>query len=63
MTSIACAFRKPVIIAPAMNCNMWDNPIVQENLNKLHYTILEPEAGIWHAVMMEKAGFAALIKF
>lgn len=45
LTSIACAFRKPVIIAPAMNCNMWDNPIVQENLNKLHYTILDPESG------------------
>lgn len=45
LTSIACAFKKPVIIAPAMNCNMWDNPIVQENLNKLHYTILEPESG------------------
>lgn len=45
LTSIACAFRKPVIIAPAMNCNMWDNPIVRENLNKLHYTILDPESG------------------
>lgn len=45
LTSIACAFTKPVIIAPAMNCNMWENPIVQENLHKLHYTILEPESG------------------
>lgn len=45
LTSIACAFRKPVILAPAMNCNMWDNPIIQDNLNKLHYTILEPESG------------------
>ena len=45
LTSIACAFTKPVIIAPAMNCGMWDNPILQENLNKLHYTILEPESG------------------
>ena len=45
LTSIACAFTKPVIIAPAMNCNMWENPIIQENLNKLHYTILEPESG------------------
>ena len=45
LTSIACAFRKPVILAPAMNCNMWENPIIQENLNKLHYTILEPESG------------------
>ncbi len=45
LTSIACAFTKPVIIAPAMNCNMWENPIIQENLRKLHYTILEPESG------------------
>lgn len=45
LTSIACAFRKPVILAPAMNCNMLENPIIQENLNKLHYTILEPESG------------------
>ena len=45
LTSIACAFRKPVILAPAMNCNMWDNAIIQDNLNKLHYTILEPESG------------------
>lgn len=45
LTSIACAFTKPVIMAPAMNCNMWENPIVQENLHKLHYEILEPESG------------------
>lgn len=45
LTSIACAFTKPVIIAPAMNTNMWENPIFQENLAKLHYTILEPESG------------------
>lgn len=45
LTSIACAFTKPVIIAPAMNCNMWENPIIQENLRKLSYTVLEPESG------------------
>lgn len=45
LTSIVCAFTKPVIIAPAMNCNMWENPIIQENLHKLHYTIIEPESG------------------
>ena len=45
LTSIACAFTKPVIIAPAMNCNMWDNPLISENLGKLHYEILEPESG------------------
>lgn len=45
LTSIACAFTKPVIVAPAMNCNMWENPVVQDNLHKLHYEILEPESG------------------
>ena len=45
LTSIACAFLKPIIIAPAMNCNMWDNPIIQENLNKLNVEVLEPESG------------------
>ena len=48
LTSIFCAFSKPVIIAPAMNCNMWKNRIVQGNLQKLlnaGYTILEPETG------------------
>lgn len=45
LTSIACAFTKSVIIAPAMNCNMWENPVFQDNLHKLHYEILEPESG------------------
>ena len=48
LTSIVCAFKKPVVIAPAMNCNMWENPIVQENIQKLRstgYEIIEPESG------------------
>lgn len=48
LTSVACAFKKTVIIAPAMNCNMLDNPVIQENLKKLAslgYKILEPESG------------------
>lgn len=45
LTSIACAFIKPIIIAPAMNCNMWENPIIQENLRKLSCVVLEPESG------------------
>ena len=35
LTSLACAFSKKIIIAPAMNCNMWNNKFVQKNLNKL----------------------------
>lgn len=48
LTSVVCAFRKPIIIAPAMNCNMWENPIIKENVAKLSslgYKILEPESG------------------
>lgn len=48
LTSVFCAFNNPVIIAPAMNCNMWNNPVIQENLKKLSahgYSILEPENG------------------
>ena len=39
LTSTVCAFSKPVIIAPAMNTNMWNNPFVQENLKKLYFAI------------------------
>ena len=48
LTSIACAFSKRIIVAPAMNCEMWNNQFVQENIKKLEntgYQILAPEAG------------------
>ena len=48
LLSTACAFSKPILIAPAMNENMWKNPFVQENLVKLKnagYHIIEPETG------------------
>lgn len=48
LTSIACAFSKKMIIAPAMNCNMWNNQIVQENILKLKslgVEFIEPESG------------------
>lgn len=48
LTSVVSAFKKPVIIAPAMNCNMWEKPIIQENIQKLYkygYEIVEPETG------------------
>lgn len=38
LTSIACAYlgsKKPLFIAPAMNVGMWNNPFVQENIQKL----------------------------
>lgn len=48
LTSVACAFKNPIVIAPAMNCNMWENKIIQENIEKLKelgYCILEPKEG------------------
>ena len=48
LLSTGCAFNKPILIAPAMNTNMWNNPFVQENLLKLTksgYHILEPDNG------------------
>lgn len=48
LTSVACAFKKPIVLAPAMNCNMWENPVIEKNLNKLKklgYYVLEPEEG------------------
>ena len=48
LTTVVCAFTKPVIIAPAMNTNMWNNEFVQENIKKLQnaqYNIVNPESG------------------
>ncbi len=35
LTAIALATRAPILIAPAMNGNMWQNPVTQENVEKL----------------------------
>ena len=35
LTTIIMAFRKPLIIAPAMNQTMYESPAVQENLDRL----------------------------
>ena len=48
LTSVVCAFKKPILVAPAMNCNMWQNAAVQENIEKLRkygFEIIEPETG------------------
>ena len=35
LCSTILATKAPVVIAPAMNVNMWDNPITQENIDRL----------------------------
>lgn len=49
LTTTVMATRAPVLLAPAMNVNMYLNPIVQENierLSRLGYSFVEPEEGI-----------------
>ncbi|WP_235587087.1 bifunctional phosphopantothenoylcysteine decarboxylase/phosphopantothenate--cysteine ligase CoaBC [Ferroacidibacillus organovorans] len=48
LTAMLLATRAPVIFAPAMNVHMWENAILQENVQKLRvhgYLIAEPGAG------------------
>ncbi|MCQ4022083.1 MULTISPECIES: bifunctional phosphopantothenoylcysteine decarboxylase/phosphopantothenate--cysteine ligase CoaBC [unclassified Ruminococcus] len=49
LTTTVMACKCPVAIAPAMNTNMYQNAIVQDNIEKLKkfgYTIIEPNSGI-----------------
>ncbi len=41
LATVVLASRAPVLLAPAMNVNMWENPLTQANLARL----LGPEAG------------------
>ncbi|MBI5968739.1 MAG: bifunctional phosphopantothenoylcysteine decarboxylase/phosphopantothenate--cysteine ligase CoaBC [Deltaproteobacteria bacterium] len=48
LTTIVMATKAPVLIAPAMNVHMWENPICQENIEKLRargYQFVGPESG------------------
>lgn len=51
LTSVFCAYlghKKPVVLAPAMNVGMWENPFVKENLKKLkenNANVLDVEEG------------------
>lgn len=50
LTSVALAMRDiPMLIAPAMNTRMYENPVVQENIEKLKkygYRFIEPREAI-----------------
>jgi phosphopantothenoylcysteine decarboxylase/phosphopantothenate--cysteine ligase len=48
LTTIVMATKAPVLLAPAMNVHMWENPICQENIQKLRVRgihFIDPEAG------------------
>lgn len=48
LTTTAMACRAPIYLAPAMNTAMYENPVTQDNINKLKgygYHIIEPASG------------------
>ncbi|MDO5100418.1 MAG: bifunctional phosphopantothenoylcysteine decarboxylase/phosphopantothenate--cysteine ligase CoaBC [Eubacteriales bacterium] len=48
LTTTIMAVTAPILIAPAMNTRMYENPIVQRNMNilrELGYHFIEPDAG------------------
>jgi phosphopantothenoylcysteine decarboxylase/phosphopantothenate--cysteine ligase len=47
-TTVCACWSKPVLVAPAMNNNMWDNPAVQQNVQKVKqmgFQIIGPAKG------------------
>lgn len=48
LTTVICATRAPVLLAPSMNTKMWEHSITQDNIKKLKahgYTIIDPDFG------------------
>jgi phosphopantothenoylcysteine decarboxylase/phosphopantothenate--cysteine ligase len=48
LTTILLAATRPVLVCPAMNCEMWANPVVQENVARIAargLMIMPPAAG------------------
>jgi phosphopantothenoylcysteine decarboxylase/phosphopantothenate--cysteine ligase len=48
LTTVALAAHGPIVVAPAMNVNMYKNPVVRANLARLRelgFRIVDPEAG------------------
>lgn len=48
LTTLFLATKAPVVVAPAMNVNMWEHPTVQSNLARLRevgVTVVEPDEG------------------
>src|SRR3990172_5016679 len=48
LTTLVLATKAPVVVAPAMNVNMWEHPAVQANLARLRersVSIVEPDTG------------------
>ncbi len=58
LTTLVLAFGGPVLLAPAMNSQMWDKPAVQRNLAQLHddgLLFVDPEEG-WLSCRQQGVG-------
>jgi phosphopantothenoylcysteine decarboxylase/phosphopantothenate--cysteine ligase len=48
LSTLILSFTGPVLMAPAMNCEMWDKPVVQRNVEQLRRDgvhLVDPEEG------------------
>ncbi|MDD5544590.1 MAG: bifunctional phosphopantothenoylcysteine decarboxylase/phosphopantothenate--cysteine ligase CoaBC [Acidobacteriia bacterium] len=62
LSTLYLATRAPVVVAPAMNCEMWDHPAVQENIASLRargVRIVEPDEGYLACGMIGQGRLAA----
>ncbi len=59
LTACALPGDTPLLLAPAMNADMWDSPIAHQNVATLaaldHVTLIGPDSG-WQACRTEGAG-------
>lgn len=63
LTCTVLATEAPVVVVPAMNVNMWQNSITQENIGKLKargFTIVDPEYGRLASGKMGMGRFAEI---
>lgn len=63
LSTLYLAAKVPVVVAPAMNVDMWNHPAVQSNLRKLAslgVSIVEPEEGYLAEGVIGKGRLAAL---
>ena len=63
LSTLYLATRAPVVVAPAMNSDMWRHPAVQANLQQLAslgVTVVEPEEGYLAEGIIGKGRLAAL---
>ena len=64
LSTLAVATKAPIVVAPAMNVNMWENPATQENLKTLRergVRVLDPDEG-YLACGMTGAGRLASVE-